>query len=330
MKIKKQELIDAMASVKPGLTNKTIIEQTDHFIFDEGYLRTYNDEFAISSPCDIGFSAAIKADVFSVLIDKINSEEIDITLKDTTIEIKTEKITSEIVFDEEISCPRLTITKKRWRSLPEDFSSGIKLCVFSADKNMLLRELTCLFIDGSNILSADNYRATRFVMKSKITDSFLLPATSAAKLAVYKPNKYLIDEGWIHFKNKQEVLFSCRIVDGEYPSTVDNLFGEADGEIIKFPGGFLDIVQRASVFAQDSEDGLISISIKKGKLLCKGEGSLGWLKEEMKINCKTEFKFSASYDALIEIIPKTPQVIVIEDKLLFKGDNFEHIICLYE
>ncbi len=48
MQIKREELMDVLVRVKPGLANSEIIEQSTHFIFDKDTIRTYNDKITIT------------------------------------------------------------------------------------------------------------------------------------------------------------------------------------------------------------------------------------------------------------------------------------------
>ena len=50
--MKKNDLVEALEVVKPGLANKDLIEQTTSFAFINGNVVTYNDEISISSPIE--------------------------------------------------------------------------------------------------------------------------------------------------------------------------------------------------------------------------------------------------------------------------------------
>ena len=50
MKINKQQFIEALELVKPGLAAKEIIEQSTSFVFRAGQVITYNDEVAVHAP----------------------------------------------------------------------------------------------------------------------------------------------------------------------------------------------------------------------------------------------------------------------------------------
>lgn len=337
MKVKKDELLEALSKIKPGLSDKSIIEQTDHFIFDNDFIRTYNDEIAISYPFKSGFRLAIKADEFFKLISKVEAQEIELNENDGTLNLTIEKakgsIKGSMVTVTEIKCPTITIKTKRWFALPKDFSDAIRFCSFSADCNMLMKELTCLCINNNYVLSSDNFRATKYEMDSKLPQ-FLLPATVAQELAKYHPTHYVIEvEGaWIHFKNADGVIFSSRIIEGEYPQEgVWGLFTQK-GDSIVIPEGLKESLDRAKIFSQQimGVDDLIQIRVyKSGKLTCRGEGALGWVEEEFKVDYKKkDFEVKVSPEALIEILAHVKEMKVSDDKLHFEGEKFEHVISL--
>jgi len=337
MKVKKSELFEALSKVKPALSDKAIIEQTDHFIFDNDYVRTYNDRIAISYPFKSGFHLAIKADEFFKLISKIESQEIELSESEGSLSITIEKtkgsIKGLIVTAAEVKCPAIIIKTKRWFMLPKNFSDAIRFCSFSADRNMLMKELTCLCINNNYVLSSDNFRATKYEMDSKLPE-FLLPATVAQELAKHSPTHYVIEaEGaWIHFKNADGVIFSSRVIEGEYPQEdVWGLFTQK-GDSIVIPEGLKESLDRAKIFSQQitEVDDLIQIRVyKSGKLTCRGEGALGWIEEEFKVDYKKkDFEVKVSPEALIEILSHVKEMKVSDDKLYFGGEKFEHVISL--
>ena len=63
MQINRQNLQKALEIVKPGLSNKEIIEQTTSFAFIDGKVVTYNDEISICHPVEgLTLEGAVKAD----------------------------------------------------------------------------------------------------------------------------------------------------------------------------------------------------------------------------------------------------------------------------
>ena len=79
MKITKDELINTLKAVRPGLAAKEIIEQSTNFIFKDNTVATYNDEIMITHPTDLDLEGAVQASHFFTLLNKVKDEEIDLS-----------------------------------------------------------------------------------------------------------------------------------------------------------------------------------------------------------------------------------------------------------
>lgn len=333
MKIKRTDFLGALSEVRPGLSEKGVIEQTDHFILDGDYIRTYNDEIAISFPFQTGFCLAVKADEFFKLISKINLEEFELNVKDGSLCISAGKTEAVIVVVQEPKCP-VVIRSCRWYALPKNFSEAVKFCSLSSghDIGSGLGVLNNLWIKDQYIISSDRFRVSKYEMDSKVTTEFLLPVSAAQGLAKYEPVSYAVEDVWIHFKNQVGTVFSSRVVEGQYPEAVWELF-TSKGDVVPVPEGLSKSIDRAEIFSQEvvGGDDLIRLRVdsKIGKLFCRGEGSLGWIEEEFKIDYKKkDFEIKVLPEHLIEILMYVKEMRVSEDKLYFSGPNFEHVISL--
>jgi hypothetical protein len=329
MKVKTEDLLNALTNVKPALAGKAIMEQTDHFIFDDTYLRTYNDKIAISYPFETGINGAIKADEFYKLVSKITAKDLEMGLNDDgKLVINAGTTEAEIMTHDEIACPIIEVQAKRWNKLAEGFENAAYFCSFSAAKTLAVVTLTCLWLKDDMIISTDRFRASRYKVKGKIPQ-VLLPASVIKELKGYEPEKFVLENSWAHFKNKEGAIFSCRIIDGEYPERVLDIF-EPNGDNIKLPADLKGKIDIAKIFPDSDEDKEdVTIEVSKGKMTIVGESAIGKIKETTKIKYnKKGFKFEVSPEALQEIIAHTDEMIVGEDSLYFAGENFEHVISL--
>jgi len=333
MKIKKVKLLEALTKIRPGLSDKAIIEQTDHFIFDKDFIRSYNDEIAVSFPFKSGFSAAIKADEFYRLISEIEGEEVDLSSREGFIDISAGKVRGQIVAGSEIKCPNVKVEAKRWFELPKKFADAVSFCSLSAGRGMSTSTivLSCLWIKDDCIYSSDSYRATKYKMDGQMPELLFL-ASAAKELPKYSPTHYAVEgEAWIHFKNDEGTIFSVRVVDGQYMEEIQSVF-EVKGDSIGIPEGLKGAINKAKIFAQETTENISMVEIKvdkKGKLTCRGEGVLGWVEQEFQVEYKKkDFVVRASSDLLGEILSHVKEMKISEDKLYFKGEDFEHVVSL--
>ena len=332
--IKREELIDVLTRVKPGIANKEIIEQSNHFIFEEGRIWTYNDQIAISQEFESELAGAVKADEFYKLLNKLEDDNLKISVQAGEFSIQGKTVIAKIKIDPEIKLQPIQapgINSKSWQTLPEDFTDAISLCLFSASRNMIRPELTCLYVTGKTVFSTDTFRATKREMKSKVKEDFLLSATAAKELTKYNVYKVFTDtEGWLHFTNKEKTMFSCRtFADVKYPEKIWDFF-DIKGEKINLPDSFEQVIDRVStlVTADFDLDRFVDLTIENGILTCKGKGPHGSVSETVDINYKgKDIEVKVHPGFLMEIL-KQLDSMTIGERLLFQGDNFEHVICL--
>jgi len=329
MKINRQELVEALVKVKPGLANKEIIEFTTHFVFNETTIQTYNDQISILQMMKTGLQGAVKANEFFALISKLPDEELDIQMEEDKFIIKGKRSKAHINITQEHKLPLFFDDIQTWLPLSDDFSNAVKFCLFSVSKDMTRPELTNLRIIKNKILSTDKFRITKRIMNQSIKKEFFLPGNAATHLINYSPIKYSLQKEWLHFINEEKTIFSTRIMDVEYPDIES--FLKVEGEKVKFPVSLAESIDRAEILAKTEfeQDLIISLTLKKSTLICKGQGPLGFIEEEHRIRYTgEEIKLFIHPVFLREILNRLKEVTIGEMSLLFEGDNFQHVISL--
>ncbi len=337
MEINRIELLDAIKKVKPGLASNEIVEHSTYLAFDKKSIRTFNDEIAIIYPFKSPFKGAVPAIQLFKLLDKLSTDLIDVEVTSSDVDgetvsrlsIKSGRTKAEIVIEPEIKLPKLKTKGLDWQELPDDFCEAITFASFSTSKNMIAPEFTCLSIVKNKITSSDNYRVTERVMESKIDDPFLLPASIVRTLVSYKPVEYAVDDSWVYFQNENKVIFGVRLIEATYPD-MSNLF-KVDGETITLPAGIETVIDRIQVMVTDDFEleRVVSLSISNKGISCKGEGSVGWVEESIRLRhkgAKIEIKTHPAF--LIDILKHLSTVTIGESSMLFKGDNFKHVMAL--
>lgn len=331
MKINTQELLLCLEQGKAALGKKHLVEHLNSYIFDEDRILTFNDKFGL----EILFSSSVKCIVpheeLYKIIAGIKEEKIDISFKDSTLLLKTKSVKASLkVFEvpfTDFGFPKMEKTNK-WKSLPDDFIEGISLCIFSTSKDLSLAALNNISVEGTNIISSDNYRISKYNMEDTIDDSFLLPLGSSLELIRFKPNEYVIKDNWIHFKNEEGSIFHSRILLEDFPDCT-NLF-KIKGTKFKLPGELKDTVEIVSNLASGDFiiDKIITVELKDGKMNCKGERESGWITSEIPISYEGELTFAINPILFSEVLGKIPTVICGDNALLFKSRKFKHLMAL--
>ena len=338
MKIKREELLKALSLVKPGLAKKEIVEQSTHFVFDGENISTYNDYICISHPFKTDFKCSIKAEIFYKLLQSMKEENITIDCgKDLIVKINGKDSRAGLTAIKEGKIDEYikqldTKNIKKWKALPKDFIQGIYLCMFSVSKDMTTGVLSCLSIKDNKISSSDNLRISQYEMKGSIKNDILIPLQSIVELVKYPVTKYCLIDSWVHFKTEDGIVFSTRIMKGEFPS-VDSFF-DLKGAKIKLPKELQSALQSVKIVVEEAIDVVdqkVEIVISKELITCRGDGKTSWKEQDIPCSHKgKEIKFLVNPLFLAQILNKTASVIIGEGKALFVSDSFNHIMVLPE
>jgi len=167
---------------------------------------------------------------------------------------------------------------------------------------------------------------------SEIEKPFLLPLSSALSLKNFDMVKYnVIDDNQVYFKDSEGSLFCSKLLDNSKYTNPSEFF-EFEGQRIKFPPTTEDLVKKASILAKGDFDidKRITIIIEDGQLICKGQNNMGSIEAHIKIKGNKTVQFSINPEFFSQILKETSFGIIGEDRILFKANNFKHLISLYE
>ncbi len=339
MKTKKQDLINILTIVRPGLAKKGIVEESNNFIFSGKNILTYNDKICIAYPFETDFQCSVPANEFYRIVSGIDKEELELTLKNNKLSIKAQKTKAELSAGTGeniltmVDGLELDSVQKKMKPLPTDFIEGISLCALSSSKDQTNPVLTCLFINNNIIASTDDFRISEYLMKGKIETCMLIPAASILELTRFDVKKYAIDihGAWAYFLSDDNLLFCCRLVAGEFPN-YSTFFEGFDREEIQLPENIKQAISSSAVLTEGEMDveKEISVEIKSGKIRCKGQNQIGWIEIENDIvfNTDRDINFSINPFFFEKILSHTNSMFIGENKALFKSGDFRHLIAL--
>ena len=329
MKINREELLKVLDAVAPGLATKKLIEQTQSFIFKDGFVMTYNDEISIRHSFTGPFEGAVKAAELHQLLNKTKEEELEFEATQNELLIKGKRTWAGIRLEEKISLPVGDMElPSEWFNVPSDMIEGMKFAMFSISKDMSKPIFTCLHCEGSTITSCDRFRLTEFTMSNPVEKPFLIHNSSASRLVKYDPEKYGMTQGWIHFKMKDEVIFSCRAFGGKFPNVEQ--VKKVEGFEITFPSKLKEMIERAQIFAA-SKGARIKVKLDKGEVQIGSECDGGWLKEITRTDYKGEMiSFIIDPQFFLDALELMPTITIgnASRNMKMKGENFIHVVAL--
>jgi len=337
MKIKRQDLIDILAGLKPALAKTEIINQATHFIFTGEQILTYNDRICIRHPFTSDFSGSVPSDEFYKVLNQMSGDEINLEVKDGMLLFSSGELKGALSISSDgdiISLVELldvpSFESKGWKSLPDNFKEAITFCMFSASKVLSLDVLSALFVDTDRVISSDNMRISIYFLNGSLECGFLLPVSAVEELVkLAKITDFILGDSWIHFRLVDKVIFSCRLFLGQDYHMVDDIFDFETCEVT-LPNGLKSSIEATSVLASGNEtEKIIDVLIDKGRVKCKGQKEIGWVESDQKIDYNgPEVRFGIHPHLLLQILNQTSVMEYGEGKAIFKSDSFEHLICL--
>lgn len=337
MKVK--ELKAILEKVKPGLANKEIIEQATCFAFLGDQVATFNDKISISCPLETKFQGAVDASALYALVTKLpGKKRVHLEEENDQLILKAGKAKAGLPL-QEITLPLEEVEEiKTWEAVPCDFTYGIDFVLSSCSRDMSREVLTCVYIEPGKFTGADGYRITEYVCDDQWgLPAFLLPAEVAKELAKYTligmaPST---EGNWTHFKTKDGVVISCRTYQRkDYPST-ETWLDMGDGTEIELPLELIEIVERAEVVAKSDFylDERLNVAKKGKKIIVKAQNNTGrgWFKEWIKTKVDVEdFSFNIHPAMFKQLLRLSLNCIVMEDRIGFNGDNWNHVTVLWK
>lgn len=331
MKINRQELLDAVTLLMPGINKQGIWEQAMGFLyFNKTKIYSNNLSINVSLPFITPLNCGIPATEFFNLLQAINDVEIEINEEENAVSIKTKKtlVSMNKIKDENnlLVSPSTDI----WKKLPTDFTDAIEFCKFSVATDVLMGALSCIFVKDKIVLSCDNTRATRFEMKSGIGEELLIPLSAANEIKKYTPIEYVIDRSFLFFKNDRNIIFGCLTTNELYKEEeIDSIFKIKNGKELRFPNTLKESLVRIGIFAEVVEKRrFATVKIGDNKITCESVGNSGKIIETGRIRMKETIEFKISIAQLSEILDRTQQAVLSEKVILFTGENFQHVLAL--
>ena len=333
MKANRKKLLADLSLVKAGLATKEVLEQSTSFVFQGGFVYTYNDEIAISHPVDIDVTGALRAKEFLALLNKTADAELDLVTTDAGLEVKGKKYTATIKLSAEILLPinELEIPTE-WDPLPKNFGAAVKFCLFSVSKDMTKPALTCIHAFADKVESSDNHRLTiRYFAKPFFKEPLLIPANAAKELVGFGAISYKACGGWLHFCSENDTVFSCRTYDDLLFPSLEKVIELEDSGEVKFPEDMQETLGRASIFSESQLklDQRIKVGLDGKNLTIEGQGDAGKIKETARVRYTGEpCHFYINPDFLASVLKLKSSALVGADRLLFEDDEFIHVVAL--
>lgn len=310
--------------LRPGVDTKDIVESMTYYFFSGTDIITYNNKISIQHPFKSEFKLFVKAKDLFGLLSKTTMEEVSLKEKDGKLNVSSKKFKANLatIIDEEvvarIKAVEKSLKKIKWETLPENFCTNLSLCSYTASKQESDGTLTCVYINKTDCSSSDNNRVSHAILSSEM-DTMLVKASEIKNLMAIAPLEYSVTKSWLHFRNKENCIFSIRRISGDFPEFLQ--FFEFKGIKLDLPKDILEGVDIASIF-MDSDDSAINFNIKDNICIISIKSDNGKIQHRSKIKYKgKEIAFSINPDFLREMMQYSSTITLGKDKIKLQTEN---------
>lgn len=338
MKINTKQLQDALSIVKPGLANKEILDQTTSFAFTDGRIVTYNDEISISHPFETEFEGAVKAEELYGLLGRIEKDEVSIVMQETELLISSGRVKAGLRLETEIRLPLKELPKKMEKlSHPRQFRGFVGMAMQTCSNDTSQPRLTCVYIREDGVITgSDGYRLVRCKGAPLPIKSFLLPARNAVEVVKLQPVEVALEKGWVHFRNKEGSVISCRKMDDDYvpEDQIEEVLRLEKAGKVEFPERIDRMLDRVHQFAKRDSflEEIIMVEVDGGKITLKAATAEtgSWIEERSTIETDKSFKFVVTPSLFREVTNITRTAVFDKSmrKIKFEGEDWKYVLML--
>jgi len=329
---KTKQALEALKLAKAGLAKTSLIEDRLRAIFTGEEMRTYNGHVCITQPFFTDFKCSVRVvDLINVL-SKVEADEfsMEITRKK---KIKYLNVKTEDGFDAGFNTIREQsfadkaediVFSGPWKKTPEDLTVGLDLVRTSADRGAF-GPLSCVYINGSDLVATDRNRLSHYVMTSSM-GKFMIRADVADELVKFSVKFFSFDSDWIHFRTEDQVVFSTKLVIGKFINYKPNINkAEQADDICEIPKKLSKDIKAISAMGTH-----VDIKIQNGQLEMNTSGNRGWATKNIEIDHNEDVKLRANPTLLMSALRQgvVMMAIIPDLAIVLRTDRFTHCIAV--
>lgn len=331
MRIDRQTFLHALEGVRPGLSPKAVLEQSDCFAFLDGQIITYNEEIYCCAPTTLPseFNGAVRAKTLMASLGRMHEDELEVSLKDGHLAFKGKSKERGVKLEPEILMPVDGVEKPgKWKRLEAGYCEALQMVQECAGNDVERFVTTCVNIAPTHVEAFDNQQMMRYQINTRIETASFVKKTSVAHIARMEATKFSESEAWLHFKNDSGVVMSCRRFVEEYMDLSEEL--EVTGKRIVLPKGLADAAKAAEDFtSDDKENNYLTLSVKEGRLRVRGDGSNGYSVDVMKAKYEgPPMEFMIAPKLLAQVVSRYSEAKLAERRLFVTGDDWVYVTKL--
>lgn len=328
IRVNRQQLLQALESVAPGLASREIIQQSTCVVFHDGKVSTFNDEIFCTRETPLkGVEGAVKAKPLLDLLSKLREDEVEIETTKEEFLVRGKGKKAGIRKEAEILLPVDAVeSAENWKEIPQDFSEAIAVVAACASGEESQFVLTCVHVTPTHLEATDRFQIARYPIDTGIESSMLVRAASIKKIVSLDMTSFAETPAWIHFKNSSGLILSCRRYLEEYPD-LGRFLDPGDTSPVTLPGGLSEVVSVAEIFSMDNVSGnAITVDLRQDRVVFEGEGPSGWYKEMRRLNYEgPSIRFMIAPKLLLEVTNKSNNCSIGPSCLCITASKFSYV-----
>lgn len=333
MRVNREAFLKVLQDVSAGLTLKDEQAQSSCFLFLNGRVFTFQEKICCSAPSPLGdFTGAVAGAELSDLLSKLPDTEIEVTPRPDKTSGKIVELfvqsgddrRSGIRMEAEITSKVGVVESPTdWKPLSEKFSKGVEIVNQCASRSDNKYAFTCVHITPKFVEACDRKQLARYPVDVPISENILIPADALSKMAPMGMIEICETPNWLHFRNKEGVVYSCLRFMDTYNS-LDALFDKTGGKRVQLPTGLEEVLAKTNIFtAANSAGNSVRIDLMADKIIIKGQGPRGWHQEKKKLTFMGDpISFIISAKMLLAITKRSTHCCVTSNRLLVDTEEF--------
>jgi hypothetical protein len=308
------------------------VEQSSCFVFQDGKVRTYNEDVACSVPSGLpkDFTGAVQAAPLLAMLARLVEDAITLepSKEELVIVGKAKKVGIRMEANVLLASDTVEIPDE-WTPTPPTFFDGLSIVQDCAGKDESAFEFTCVHIHPKWLEASDNFQIARYRMKTGVKEPILVKRNSIKHSLDQDFSEVAETATWIHFRGSDGLRHSYRRHLDKFKDLTP--FLEVQGQACTIPKSLGTAVENAEVFSKENADSnLVNVELRPGKLRVKGQGSSGWYQEVKKLKYDgPPLEFTIAPKLLVELVKRyTECVISPAHRLKVTGEKWVYVAVL--
>lgn len=331
-KVNRADLLATLARVQPGLATTDQFEQSSSYVFQDGWLATFNGEIACRTKTDLptDLVGAVRAKPLYAALERTPDHDVTITVRGGEFRVHGEVSGTRagVRMESEILLPIEVIgTPDQWYALPDDFGAALRLVGGTVSTNTEEFVTTCVHVHPDWLETCDRYRVTRYEIPTGVSRPFLVRAKSLKQVVPLDMTRVGEAGEWVHFRN-QRVLFSVRRHLEDFPDMTG--FLGFRGTSVALPKGAEIAAKVAAAFSESgADDDKVTVTLENDTMLIRGDGAFGWAERPLPCTYNgAPLSFRIAPDALVELVKAHDRCEIGPGRLRVDGERWVYIAAL--